>query len=388
MSKKQKTYTAEFKAEAIKAIEENQGNVSESARQLGISMQTLSNWNNKAKAGTLAGTKQYSPDLNALLEENKKLKQQLKTAEMEREFFKKGSSVLCQRKSVRYAYMKSQSHLFPIILMARLLRLSVSRFYDWLKRGMSKRSIQRNQQTILVKIAHEETKQSYGYIRLSKHLHAQGVQISQYAVRTIKKVNKLFCKRHKRFKRTTNSDHNRPVYKNLLEQKFNVSTPNHAWVSDITYIWTNEGWLYLAASKDLYTKQVVGYSLNERMTAQLVCDALKMAIRNQKPPQGLIVHSDRGSQYCSHVYRNMIEKYDFQGSMSKRGDCFDNAPIESFWGILKNELIHHRTYETREKAKADITKYIELFYNQQRIQKGLDFKTPNQMAEDFYRLAV
>ncbi|MBK5647353.1 MAG: IS3 family transposase, partial [Acinetobacter sp.] len=179
-----------------------------------------------------------------------------------------------------------------------------------------------------------------------------------------------------------------PVYKNLLEQKFNVSTPNHAWVSDITYIWTNEGWLYLAASKDLYTKQVVGYSLNERMTAQLVCDALKMAIRNQKPPQGLIVHSDRGSQYCSHVYRNMIEKYDFQGSMSKRGDCFDNAPIESFWGILKNELIHHRTYETREKAKADITKYIELFYNQQRIQKGLDFKTPNQMAEDFYRLAV
>lgn len=130
-----------------------------------------------------------------------------------------------------------------------------------------------------------------------------------------------------------------------------MSTPNHAWVSDITYIWTNEGWLYLAASKDLYTKQVVGYSLNERMTAQLVCDALKMAIRNQKPPQGLIVHSDRGSQYCSHVYRNMIEKYDFQGSMSKRGDCFDNAPIESFWGILKNELIHHRTYETREKRK-------------------------------------
>ena len=190
MSKKQKTYTAEFKAEAIKAIEENQGNVSESARQLGISMQTLSNWNNKAKAGTLAGTKQYSPDLNALLEENKKLKQQLKTAEMEREFLK-GSSVLCQRKSVRYAYMKSQSHLFPIILMARLLRVSVSRFYDWLKRGMSKRSIQRNQQTILVKIAHEETKQSYGYVRLTKHLQAQGIKISTYAVRQIK--NQISC---------------------------------------------------------------------------------------------------------------------------------------------------------------------------------------------------
>ncbi|MGQ1088248.1 IS3 family transposase [Acinetobacter baumannii] len=388
MSKKPKFYTAEFKAEAIKQIEENKGNVSETARQLGISMQTLSNWYSKAKSGTLVGTQQYSPELAALLEENKKLKQQLKTAELEREFLKKSSSVLCQRKSVRYACMKQYKDTYPITMMAKLLKVSVSRFYEWLKSGLSQKQIRRNQQTIMVKIAHQETNESYGYIRLSKHLHAQGVQISQYAVRTIKKVNKLFCKRHKRFKRTTNSDHNRPVYKNLLEQKFNVSTPNHAWVSDITYIWTNEGWLYLAASKDLYTKQVVGYSLNERMTAQLVCDALKMAIRNQKPPQGLIVHSDRGSQYCSHVYRNMIEKYDFQGSMSKRGDCFDNAPIESFWGILKNELIHHRTYETREKAKADITKYIELFYNQQRIQKGLDFKTPNQMAEDFYRLAV
>jgi transposase InsO family protein len=168
--------------------------------------------------------------------------------------------------------MKQYKDTYPITMMAKLLKVSVSRFYEWLKSGLSQKQIRRNQQTIMVKIAHQETNESYGYIRLSKHLHAQGVQISQYAVRTIKKVNKLFCKRHKRFKRTTNSDHNRPVYKNLLEQKFNVSTPNHAWVSDITYIWTNEGWLYLAASKDLYTKQVVGYSLNERMTAQLVCD--------------------------------------------------------------------------------------------------------------------
>ncbi|WP_284085465.1 IS3 family transposase, partial [Acinetobacter nosocomialis] len=251
----------------------------------------------------------------------------------------------------RYAYMKSQSHLFPIILMARLLRVSVSRFYDWLKRGMSKRSIQRNQQTILVKIAHEETKQSYGYVRLTKHLQAQGIKISTYAVRQIKKSNQLYCKRHKRFKRTTDSDHNRSIYDNLLKQQFSMTKPNLAWSSDITYIWTAEGWLYLAAIKDLYTKQVVGYSLNERMTAKLVCDALNMAIRNQKPAKDLIVHSDRGSQYCSNEYRNLLEKFDFQGSMSKKGDCFDNAPIESFWGILKNELVHHRNYKTREEAK-------------------------------------
>lgn len=215
--------------------------------------------------------------------------------------------------------MKDHKSSYPITVMARLLKVSISRFYGWLKCGMSKSVVLRNQQTILVKIAHQETNESYGYIRLTKHLQSQGLKISEYAVRNIKKLNQLYCKRHKRFKRTTNSDHNRPVYSNLLEQKFNMPHPNQAWSSDITYIWTAEGWLYLAALKDLCTKQVVGYSLSERMTTQLVCNALTMAIRNQKPPQGLIVHSDRGSQYCSHEYRNMIEKYGFQGSMSKRG---------------------------------------------------------------------
>lgn len=289
--------------------------------------------------------------------------------------------------------MKEHKDIYPITMMAKLLKVSVSRFYDWLKCRISKRAIQRNQQTILVKIAHQETKESYGYIRLTKHLQSQGIQISEYAVRCIKQQNQLYCKRHKRFKSTTNSDHNRSVYDNLLEQNFIMDSPNVAWVSDITYIWTAEGWLYLAALKDLCTKQVVGYSLGERMRAQLVCNALTMATRTQKPSRGLIVHSDRGSQYCSHEYRNMIKQYGFQGSMSKRGDCFDNAPIESFSGeehssARKNELVHHRNYKTREEAKSDITKYIELFYNQRRIQKGLDFKTPNQIAEYFYGLAA
>lgn len=272
--------------------------------------------------------------------------------------------------------------------MAQHLNVSVSGFYDWLRNRLSRRAIQFNQNSIFVKLAHQETQESYGHVRLTKHLQAQGIAISQHAVRKIKKINQLYCKRHKRFKRTTNSNHKRPVYDNLLNQQFKMTLPNQAWVSDITYIWTAEGWLYLAALKDLYTKQVVGYSLNKRMTAELVCDALSMAIRNQKPLKGLIVHSDRGSQYCSHDYRKMIHGHSFLGSMSKKGDCFDNAPIESLWGILKNELVHHHQYQTREKAKADITKYIELFYNQRRIQKGLNFKTPNQMAADFDQLAA
>jgi len=272
--------------------------------------------------------------------------------------------------------------------MAQHLNVSVSGFYNWLHNGLSRRAIQFNQNSIFVKLAHQETQESYGHVRLTKHLQAQGIVISQHAVRKIKKINHLYCKRHKRFKRTTNSNHKRPVYDNLLNQHFKKTQPNQAWVSDITYIWTTEGWLYLAALKDLYTKQVVGYSFNKRMTAELVCDALSMAIQNQKPLTGLIVHSDRGGQYCSHEYRKLIQKHEFLGSMSKKGDCFDNAPIESFWGVLKNELVHHHQYKTREQAEAKITKYIELFYNQRRIQKGLNFRTPNQMAADFDRQAA
>lgn len=284
--------------------------------------------------------------------------------------------------------MRRYQNTYPVRLMARLLKVSVSGFYDWLRQDISPRTVRHNQQTIWVKVAHQEMKESYGTIRLSKYLQSQGIEISQYAVSRIKQVHQLYCKRHKRYKQTTNSKHKKPIYDNLLQQDFKMSHPNQAWTTDITYVWTVEGWLYLAAFKDLYTKQIVGYSLNERMTAKLVCDALSMALSNQKPVKGLIIHSDRGGQYCSHDYRNMLKKHKFQGSMSKKGDCFDNAPIESFWGILKNELVHHHNYQTRQQAKEDIIKYIELFYNQRRIQKGLDFKTPNQMAEDFYKFAA
>ena len=204
-------------------------------------------------------------------------------------------------------------------------------------------------------------------------------------VRRIKEDYGIKCRRYKRFKITTNSNHNKLIYSNLLDQKFDTSRPNESWVSDITYIWTNEGWLYLAGVKDIYTKELVGYAINKRMTTDLVCRALNMAIKNKRPNQQLIVHSDRGSQYCSHAYHKIIKQHKLKGSMSRRGNCFDNAPIESFWGILKNELVYHEDYKTRFEAISDITKYIELDYNQTRIQKDLGYKTPKHMWFDFYR---
>lgn len=272
--------------------------------------------------------------------------------------------------------------------MCTVLNIKMSSYYDWLNRSPSQQQKHRNFCELLVRSAHVDTKERYGGERLCAHLVQQGHQISEYMVRSLKKEHGIYCARHKRFKITTNSNHNKKVYPNLLEQQFDANRPNQAWVSDITYIWTNEGWLYLAGVKDLYTKEVVGYALDKRMTADLVCKALSMAIKNKKPGKELIVHSDRGSQYCSHAYHNLIKKYGFNGSMSRKGNCYDNAPIESFWAILKNELIYHENYETRIRATMDITHYIELEYNQTRIQKGLGMLTPRQAWSGYFRQAA
>ena len=179
------------------------------------------------------------------------------------------------------------------------------------------------------------------------------VGVCQHMVRSIKEEHGIKCRRHKRFKVTTDSTRNKLIYPNVLDQKFNASRPNQAWVIDITYIWTLEGWLYLAGVKDLYTKELVGYAINKRMTVDLVCQALNVVIKNKRPSKGLVIHSDRGSQYCSHTYHKVIKQHQFTGSMSGKGNCFDNAPIESFWGVLKNEPVYHQNYKTRFAAIND-----------------------------------
>ncbi|WP_379544527.1 IS3 family transposase [Psychrobacter sp. R86515] len=388
MTKKIRSYSDEFKAEAVKKISDNNGNISATAKHLGIAMQTLSNWHNKANQGKLIGTEQYDPDLMTALQEIKQLKRQLKVAEEEREIFKKGDGVLCQAQLVKYAFIKNNDLFFSITTMCRVLKVKHSSYYDWLSRDISEQQIHRNQSELLVRAAHSKTKARYGADRLHAKLIEQGHDISLYMVRSIKEEHDIKCRRHKRFKITTDSNHNKLVYPNILNQQFDAKHPNESWVSDITYIWTNEGWLYLAGVKDLYTKELVGYAINKRMTADLVCRALNMAIKNKRPSQGLIVHSDRGSQYCSHAYHKIIKQHNFKGSMSGKGNCFDNAPIESFWGTLKNELVYYQDYKTRFIAINDIIGYIELYYNQTRIQKSLGYKSPRQVWFDYYRQAA
>ena len=191
----------------------------------------------------------------------------------------------------------------------------------------------------------------------------------------------LVCKAAKRYKATTNSKHNLPVAPNLLEQNFVVSAPNKVWVSDFTYLWTLQGWMYLAVVLDLYSRRIVGWSMSNRMTKELVIEALEMAIRQRKPAAGLIVHSDRGSQYCSHEYQKRIKRYQLCCSMSKKGDCYDNACAETFFHSFKVEWIYGYTFLTREECRQSARAYIEVFYNRQRLHSYLGYRTPCQFEQ-------
>ena len=175
-----------------------------------------------------------------------------------------------------------------------------------------------------------------------------------------------------------------PVAPNILNREFSVNAPSKVWVSDITYIPTDEGWLYLAGIKDLFNGERVGYAMNKRMTKSLVIQALFRATASKHPDKGLIAHLDRGSQYCAHDYQNLLQQFGMIASMSRKGDCYDNAPMESFWGILKTELVHHRRFKTRQQAIQEITEYIEIFYNRQRRQERLGYLSPAQFTQRYY----
>ncbi len=283
--------------------------------------------------------------------------------------------------------MKAHRAQYPIILMSEVLNVSPSGYFAWLRRKPSIRVQRDALLEVHIKATHIATRKTYGVERLQTELVASGVSISQYKVRVLRKKLDIACKQRKRFKCTTHSDHNKAVAPNLLEQDFTVTRPNQVWVSDITYIWTNEGWLYLAGIKDLYTCEIVGYAIGERMTKGLCIAALQMATLKRRPQSGLILHSDRGSQYCAKEYQKWVKQADMIASMSRRGNCYDNAPMESFWGALKNELVYQQTYQTRQKAINDVVEYIEIFYNRMRRHSSLGYIAPAQMLKLFEQKA-
>lgn len=274
---------------------------------------------------------------------------------------------------------------FPIPALCRVLRVSRSGYYAWSSRKPSRRKTEETRLVAEITAAHKRTRGTFGAERLQKDMARHGTVTSIHRVKRLRRQLGIHCVQKKRFKATTNSKHRLPVAPNLLQQKFAVSRPSEVWVSDITYIPTREGWLYLASHKDLFNGEIVGYALADRMTTSLVIQSFQMACRHKRPGPGTIHHSDRGSQYCSAEFRKLLSTYGMIASMSRKGNCYDNAPMESFWGTLKTELVHHRKFETREEAIREIIEYIEIFYNRQRSQARLGFLSPVTFEQLFYQ---
>lgn len=267
--------------------------------------------------------------------------------------------------------------------MCKTLEISRSGFYAWLSRKESEHAREDRRLTKLIRGIYDESRRTYGAPRIHQTLQDRGVRCGRKRVARLMKAAGLKPKTVKKFRvKTTDSGHSNPLSPDLLGRDFTTQRPNLVWVSDITYIPTDEGWLYLASTMDLYSRRIVGWSMSTSLRSTLVVDAMQMAIRSRSPLTGLIHHSDRGVQYTSADFRQLLETHGIQSSMSRTGNCYDNAAKESFFHTLKTELVNHEHYQTRDEARASVFDYIEAFYNRFRIHSTLGYRSPAQFEAD------
>jgi transposase InsO family protein len=271
---------------------------------------------------------------------------------------------------------------YPLDVACQVLEVSRSGYYAWRDRPRSARAERRAELAEKVRAVHEANRRVYGSPRVCAALRASGERVCENTVAKLMKQQQIRAKAKKKYvPRTTDSAHHQPVAENRLGREFNTPLPDRKWAVDITYVPTGEGWLYLAGVIDLCSRKVVGWSMAEHMRTGLVADALRMALARRSPAAGLLHHSDRGVQYASEDYQALLASRGITCSMSGKGDCWDNAVMESFWGTLKTELVNHEDYQTRERARASIFEYIEVFYNRQRLHSSLGYVSPEAFEE-------
>ena len=276
----------------------------------------------------------------------------------------------------RFSFIDAHKKIYPIESLCRVMQVSSGGYRSWRTRPMSQR--QRDDMVLLVHIREQYklSMQSYGRPRMTEELQELGFDVSHHRVGRLMRQNGIKAVRTRKHKVTTDSNHSFNIAPNLLDRKFTASGPNQKWAGDITYIWTSEGWLYLAVILDLYSRRIIGWAASNRMKRDLVIRALEMAVALRQPPKGCIHHTDRGSQYCSNDYQKVLKKHDFQVSMSGRGDCYDNAVVETFFKTLKAELIWRTTWTTRRQTEIALFEYINGFYNPRRRHSTLGGKSP------------
>jgi transposase InsO family protein len=288
---------------------------------------------------------------------------------------------------VRFAFIATEKASYPVALMCRVLQVSRAGYYAWCQRPAAPRTLK--DQTLALEVAtiHRESRGRYGSPRVHAELRERGQCTGRKRVARLMRAAGLYGRERRRFRHTTDSGHGMAIKGNLLARRFAVLAPNTSWVTDITYLWTLDGWLYLAVILDLFSRRVVGWALSERLERGVALDALKMALQNRQPPQGLLHHSDRGSQYASHEYQQLLAAHGLLCSMSRKGNCWDNAVAESFFATLKVELSYRSHWRSRTQARSEVFEYIEVFYNRQRRHSALGYLSPDEF-EVRHRVSV
>ncbi|AXX97813.1 IS3 family transposase [Profundibacter amoris] len=353
-------FSEDFKRDAVHQITTRGYPVAEVSKRLGVSTHSLYSW-----------VKKYSKSAEVNINddhaaENRRLKRELARVTEERDILKKGHRILRERCQMKYAFIEGHRPLFSIRAMCRCLRVHPSGFYAWLKSPLSKRAIEDQRQTKLIKEAWDESGKIYGYRKLHDDLLDQGEACCPNRVARLARLAGI--KAQIGYKRRPGKYGGKPsiVVDNTLNRQFDVDAPDRFWVTDITYIKTYEGFLYLAVVIDLYSRRVVGWATHSRQYTDLVLQALLMAVWRRKPTGNVLIHSDQGSQFTSMEWASFLKHHNLEHSMSRRGNCHDNAVAESFFNLLKRERIRRRAYKTREDARRDIFDYIEMFYNPKR----------------------
>lgn len=277
---------------------------------------------------------------------------------------------------MKYRFIKENLREYPKTISCKVLAVSRTGYYQWQKRRLIQRRLEEKKLLLLLKKHYEFSRGRYGLLRLTRSIRREGIRVNKKRIYRMMKKYGIYSKTKKKFKITTKQNSSAKFSPNLLNGCFQAERKNQIWTSDITYIRTNEGWIYLAVVLDVYNREIVGWSLNQRLSADLVLNALTMAIKNRKPSVGIIFHSDRGSQYTAARFRNTLAHYGFKQSMSSKGNCYDNAITESFFSTLKKELVYLTKFETKKQAAGEIFEFIEIFYNRKRIHSALDYKSP------------
>ncbi|WP_432537377.1 IS3 family transposase [Pantoea eucalypti] len=374
-----KRYPEEFKIEAVKQVVDRGYSVASVATRLDITTHSLYAWINK-----------YGPDSSTNKEESdaqaeiRRLQKELKRVTDERDIFKKSRGVLRKAVRLRYAFIRDNICCWPVRLLCRVLDVHPSGFYAWLQQPHSQRHQADLRLTGQIKQFWLESGCVYGYRKIHLDLRDSGQQCGVNRVWRLMKRVGIKAQVGYRSPRARKGEAS-IVSPNRLQRQFNPDAPDERWVTDITYIRTHEGWLYLAVVVDLFSRKIIGWSMQSRMTKDIVLNALLMAVWRRNPQKQVLVHSDQGSQYTSHEWQSFLKSHGLEGSMSRRGNCHDNAVAESFFQLLKRERIKKKIYGTREEARSDIFDYIEMFYNSKRRHGSSDQMPPTEYENQYYQ---